>query len=334
MSESDVGATGAFDPAGTTEPPHLTIRGVPLTDLSAGVGAAVWLVATVAGGLDLVEMALALAALVLVPLGMGMAATPHFVGTAGTLFDAAAGLQPVGAVLLLASLLSPSGGSTAAVLAAGWIPVAGLLGLAGLARTLDRGVWPLSETVIDGGFAYTIVGAVALVLYHLGITFWFSPVIVLLTAVHFHYAGFVLPVATGLTGRCATETDEPLVRVLTGTVLVGPAVIGLGIAFSPLLELVSVAAFTVAVAVLAGYVVVRIAPTRSRAQGVLLSISALTLPLSMALALGFVLRTVVGFDPLGLTIPRMIVLHGTVNAFGFALLAMVGWRLAVPPVRR
>jgi hypothetical protein len=307
-----------------------TVLGVAVTDAGALFGGVVWVVATFGFGLDPIERALALAPLVLVPLGVGAAATPQFEGVAGRLTDAAVLLQPVGATLLVVSLLSPDGWPAAA-LAAPWLGVTALLGLSALSRTIERGSWPLSETLVDAGLAYTNVGAVALLLYHLDVTLWFSPVIVLLTAVHFHYAGFVLPLTTGLAGRCGSVESSRVFRALGAVVLVGPAIIALGISFSPTVELLGVGSFTVAVGALALYVVAVVAPTRPRAQGITLSVSALTLPVSMLLALGFVVGSVLGVNPLGLTITRMVRLHGSLNAFGFALLALLGWRLAVPP---
>lgn len=300
-----------------------------VTDLSASGGALLWLAATGAGAVGPIERALILAPLVLVPLGMGLVTTPPFAGIAGRLYRAAVILQPIGAVLVLVSVLLPTHTTAAALTAMGWVPVTGLLAATALARGANRGLWPLSETVIDAGFAYTTVGAVALVLYQLELFFWFAPVIIFLTAIHFHYAGFALPVLTGLAGRCL-EDEPPLFRSLASIVLVGPAIIAVGISFSETIELIAVTVFTLTVAVLGGYIVVRIVPSRPRRQGVLLAASALTLPLSMVLALGFVVGTVLGQNPLGLTIPRMVSLHGTLNAFGFALLGLLGWRLAVP----
>lgn len=311
-----------------------TVAGVAVTDLSAAVGAGVWLLATLAGGLSAIERALALAPLVLVPLGVGMVATPLPAGRAGRLARLAAYAQPVGAGLLVASLLVPSG-SLAAALAAPWVVVTGLLALVGLARVTDRAAWPLAdgraaETVVDGGLAYPVVAAVALVFFHLDIVFWFDPVIVLLTAVHFHYAGFVLPVVTGLVGR-TRPSEGPLYRALAGVVLAGPALIAVGISFSPLVEFVAVGGFTAAVATLGVYVVGRVAPTRPRGQAVLVGASALALPVSMLLALGYGVGAFTGRPSLGLDLGTMVAVHGSLNALGFGLLGLVGWRLAVPP---
>lgn len=310
---------------------HLSVVGIAVTDASALAGMLLWVGAVFTGELATVaEQALALAPLVLVPLGMGMAAVQPFQGTAGRLHITAVLSQPLGAFLLFISLVLPSGGIGAVVATIPWGVVTGLFGLTALARTRKRGPWPVSETIIDAGFAYSIVGAVALVLHHLGITFWFDPIIILLTAVHFHYAGFVLPVLTGLAGRSLGDRMGTGFRILIGVVLIGPALIAVGISFSPAIEVIAVGGFTVAVAILGGYVTVRVAPERPRLQGTLVAVSSLALPVSMVLALSYGIGTFTGINPLGLGISRMITLHGTLNALGFALLGTLGWRLAVP----
>ncbi|WP_254279571.1 YndJ family protein [Haloarcula marina] len=306
-----------------------TVAGVAVTDASAAAGSLLWVATAVLGDLGPIERALTLAPLVLVPLGVGMAGTPSFDGAAGRLVALATWLQPLGAVGLTLSLVRAVDGPTAAALAAPWLLVTGLLGLAAVVRTRDRGGFETAETAVDTGLAYASVGAVALLLFHLDLTFWFGRTIVLLTAVHFHYAGFVLPVVTGLTARCGPGTDARSFRALVGVILVGPAIIAVGISVSPVVEVLAVGGFTVAVALFGGYVARRLAPTRSRAQGLLLAGSAVALPGSMALALGYGVATFTGLS-LGLDIGTMVALHGSLNAFGFALLGVVGWRVAVP----
>lgn len=306
---------------------------IGLTDASAAGGGVLWLAAVAVANLGVIQRAVSLAVLVVVPLGMGMAATPMFEGWAGRLYTAAVLGQPVGGVLVLVSFLLPSSGLWPALAALPWVAVTGLLGLAALARVRKRGPWPLSETLIDAGFAYSIVGAVALLLHHLGITFWFDPVILFLTAIHFHFAGFVLPVLTGLAGRALGDRAGRGFRLLALVVLLGPAFIAVGISFSPTIEVLAVGGFTVAVAILGGYVALRVAPGQPTLQRVLVSVSALALPVSMVLALGYGVAMFTGFD-LGVTIGTMVTLHGSLNAYGFALLGAVGWRLAVPRAGR
>jgi len=48
------------------------------------------------------------------------------------------------------------------------------------------------------------------------------------------------------------------------------------------------------------------------------------------LALGYGLAAYTGSSPLGLPIGRMVAVHGSLNAFGFAVCGLVGWRLARP----
>jgi hypothetical protein len=310
----------------TTATPTVGDAAVP--DISALFGAVVWVGATVAVPLGIVERALALAPLVLVPLGIGLAGRAPFDGLAGQCYRAAVWLQPVGALGFTASL-AVDDGTLAAALAAPWLLVTGLLGLAALARTLDRGGFALPETAVDAGLAYVSVGAVALLLYHLDITFWFARTIILLTAVHFHYAGFTLPVITGLTGRSRDSPPSTAYSALVGVILAGPAIIAVGISFSPLVEVIAVGGFTVAVAMFGWHVLFTVARERERTQGALLAASAVALPASMALALGYGVSTFTGL-PLGLDISTMVRLHGTLNAFGFALLGLVGWRLSPP----
>jgi uncharacterized membrane protein len=163
------------------------------------------------------------------------------------------------------------------------------------------------------------------VLSHLGITFWFDPTIVLLTAVHFHFAGFALPVLAGVTGHHLGGFEDAA-RAVAGVILVGPAVIAVGISASPLVEVVAVGAFTLAVAAFGLLVLVRVVPSLDPLPAALVAGSALALPASMALALGYGVAAFSGTNPLGLSVGRMVTLHGSLNAYGFALCGVIGWR--------
>jgi hypothetical protein len=337
------------------EPARWKIRDYALGDVSAAGGAFVWTFVSLAILFGPVEQPLALAPLVLVPAAVRMTARPRFSGLADRFHSVATLCQPVGALLVTASVVIPEG-PVAAALAVPWVFVTALLGLTGLARFRDRltsvrrsgdadGTGPATaragpdnlwtvltapETLIDAGFVYLSVGSVALVLSHLGITFWFEPAIILLTAVHFHYAGFVLPVFTGFAGRCVGPVGDRVYRPLGAVVLVGPALIAVGISFSPVVELVAVGVFTLAVAALGGYVAVRVAPQRARVQGVLLRAAALALPVSMAMALGYGVGVYTGEPPFGLTLSTMVTLHGSLNAYVFGFFGLIAWRLSVP----
>lgn len=299
------------------------------TDASAVAGAVVWGAALTVGLLGPIERAVTLAPLVIVPLGLSVVG--RFDGRSERFRRVGITLQPIGALAVLASV-TVLDGLAAAVAAACWLPVTLSLGVAGAARTFDarnRGFAPLSERVVDVGLAYLSVAAVALIMFHLDLTLWFAPVIILLTFVHFSFAGFALAVVTGLSGRVAPGGwYRPLALVVFG----GPALIGIGISFSPLVEVLAVGVFTLGVTLLAGYLLIRVVPTRPRWQAVMLAVSALSLPGSMVLALGYGLAAYTGSSPLGLPIGQMVAVHGSLNAFGFAVCGLVGWRLARPEV--
>ncbi|QLH79197.1 YndJ family protein [Halosimplex rubrum] len=315
------------------------VAGVSLADLSAVFGAGLWVVLAAAGGLSQVERALALAPLVVVPLGVGLAARGAFPGLSGRLLGAAVALLPVGASLMALSLVVDAG-PVAAGLAAPWVFVTSLLALAGVSRAVEResgrgrgadGSGGTDESValapalVDAGLAYAPVAAVALVFSHLGITFGFGPTIILLTAVHFHFAGFALPVLAGVTGR-RIGGFEGATRAVAGVLLVGPALIAIGISFSPLVEVVAVGVFTLAVAAFGLLALVRAVPSLGALPAALVGLSALALPASMVLALGYGIAAFSGTNPLGLSIGRMVTLHGSLNAYGFALCGVIGWR--------
>jgi len=320
--DTDTGAEAATDP----DPLARFVAGVSLADLSAVFGAGLWAVLALAGGLSQVERALALAPLVVVPLGVGLVARGEFTGLSSRLLGAAVALLPVAAASMALSLVVEAG-PVAAGLAAPWVFVTSLLALAGVSRAVERGsIRPLTTGLVDAGLAYVPVAAVALVLSHLGITVWFDPTIVLLTAVHFHFAGFALPVLAGVTGR-HIGGFEGAGRAVAGVILVGPALIAVGISFSPLVEVVAVGAFTLAVAAFGLSTLVRAVPSLAPLPAVLVGASALALPASMVLALGYGVAAFSGTNPLGLSIGRMVTLHGSLNAYGFALCGVLGWRL-------
>lgn len=343
MSGAELGDGGGSADGTESEPDPLAtlVAGVSLTDLSALFGAGLLVVLVAAGGLTRIERAIALASLVVVPLGVGLAADGEFPGLSGRLLGAAVAVLPVGAASMALSLVVDAG-PVAAGLAAPWVFVTSLLALAGVSRAVERETagtdgrvdsLALAPTLVDAGLAYAPVAAVALVLSHLGITFWFDPTIVLLTAVHFHFAGFALPVLAGVAGRHLGGFDG-FERAIAAVILVGPALIAVGISFSPLVEVVAVGAFTLGVAAFGLLVLLRVVPALDPLPGAFVGLSALALPASMALALAYGVAAFDGPNPLGLTIGRMAALHGALNAYGFALCGVVGWRVAEEGARR
>lgn len=302
-----------------------------MTDASAALGGGLWLVLTLVGTLGAIERLLVLAPLVVVPLLLGAVATPSRDGSHAVLYRTAVLTQPVAALGATAGLIMQPG-AVAGALTAVWLLLAVVLALFGLWRLLPRGLGPIEELLIDAGLLYLPVGAIALFLNRLGLApLGFSDSLVLLTGVHFHYAGFVLPVLTGLSGRVCTGAVRRAYVPLAAVVLFGPGLIGLGITFSPVIEIISVAFFTTAVTLLALLWLAGVVPARTdRLQQTGLSLSALVLPASMALALLYGVSQFLERPIGGLEISTMVDLHGHLNALGFALLGALSWRLDIP----
>ena len=151
----------------------------------------------------------------------------------------------------------------------------------------------------------------------------FEPTIVLLTAVHFHYAGFALPLLSGLAIR--TMTQHHLVRLMILLIIVGIPLVGVGIAGDPLVEIIAVGILTAGCVGLALVQLgIALRCSLEPARGLLL-VSSLSLLLGMLLAVIYGIGEYRGEQLLG--IPLMIPLHGIANSAGFSLAGLYGWRV-------
>ncbi len=302
-------------------------------------GGIVWLglaVGTISGVIPIIPVALyvALAALVLVPLGLSVVDIPRDAMTATVAYRAAVVGQAPAALALVAALAAPQGSPAAIALTLPWLGVTGAIALCGLGRLAARGGGPLPELAIDAGLLYVPIAAAFLCLHAAGISLRFAPIIVLLTGVHFHYAGFALPLVVGLTGRILTGADGTFPTTIAGrataattvVIVVGILLIAIGITFSPIVEVVAAVAFTAAVVGFAIQTLYNAVPAAPRLPGLLLAVAALSVCWTMALALAFAFSSLPGTPSL-VTIPEMIRWHGSGNAFGFALPALVAFRL-------
>jgi hypothetical protein len=263
---------------------------------------------------------LVLAPMVLVPLALDRTGPWAAGGAALSAVSVAAGL-----CLGLAFLGPP--GASAAALALPWLAVSGCLAVGGVMR-LGRARRNLVEEVaFAAGMIYLAVGAGWAVLNRAGARpLDFEPVIVLLTAIHFHYAGFVLPVLTGqAAGRVKGRWAAWAVGGIAASVpLVAAGITATQLGFGPWLECAGACLMALG-GTLTGGLYVRLAaqsgwPTAAR---ILWASAALALFIGMALAALYGLRFGVPLD--GLDIPWMRAVHGTLNALGFALPGLLGW---------
>ena len=237
---------------------------------------------------------------------------------------AAAWAQLPCAVLLTGSFMFDRG-TSATILAVPWVGLCGLLALLGLLRMRTRrNPLPWSELSIDAGLGMVVVGAVWAVADRAGVpVLHFSPAIILLTGVHFHYAGFVLPVVAGLLAR---RFPGPMHRAAVLLTLAGVPLTAYGITTSPPAEIVGAW-----VTVVAGLTVASgCARTATRTDTPsparpLLIVGALAFAWAMLVAATyaygeFVHRPFPSLD-------RMAWLHGLFNSLGFALPVLVAENL-------
>jgi hypothetical protein len=277
---------------------------------------------------DIVPLFL-LAPLVLVPLGYRLleVAAP---GSGPPVI--AVRLLPVGAGLLLVSFLIPSG-FFAAVLATPWLAITAWTALVAGAR-LARDPAPLQPDVrhaTDASVAFLAVGATFAVIDRLGVQpFGFSTAVTLLTAVHFHFAGFVLPLAGAL---AFARRPSRWLEVALGVVIVGIPVTALGFLGLPLANWVG-AVLTASGGLLVGVATIAIARTFVRRSAVALAVVAgASLIVSMPMAIVYGTGTLLGTTWLG--VEEMAAIHGALNALGFSLAVMVAWtlerRASTPP---
>lgn len=285
---------------------------------------------------------LSFAALVVVPLGASLAPDPRHDDTTW-LYRLAARAHPVAAVAAVAALLQPAG-ILAAALAGLWLLQALLLAGFGAWRRLYRSGRQLDELAIDVALLQLSIGAAWWIATCAGWSLGFSDLIVQLTAIHFHYAGFAAPLICGLAGRGldpGRRRLHGLYRAAGWTVMLAVWIVAAGIGISAIpglpvrvsapIELAGSVLLATGMLLLAGLLGLHLPRRAPAAAGVLLAAAGLSLALPMALAVAYAAGRLYGW-PL-ITIPEMARWHGTLNAFGFAGAGLAGfalWRPTAP----
>lgn len=230
---------------------------------------------------------------------------------------------------LVLSFLLPAG--LAAAAAAGpWLGLRAALAAHVVGRWRGRVPRDGGVLIADSAILFPVVGAAWLVAARAG---WspmgFAPLVVLLTAAHFHHAGFSLPL---LAGWCAQAGGGGYARGACWLVLAGVPLVAAGITTTHFGVLPWVE--QVAVLVLAGGAIgVAVAQMRQAGRAgvpalarALFMLSGLSLLVAMLLALAYGLRTWLPVPGPGM--PFMWAVHGTLNTLGTGLGGFLAWRLA------
>jgi hypothetical protein len=175
--------------------------------------------------------------------------------------------------------------------------------------------------------AYLLVGTSWLAMSRYGARpLGFSTAIVELTAVHFHYAGFVAPTIVEQLVKWLRAKDSrfrSLSSVSYWAVLLATPVTAMGITFSSALGAVGALMFSgglVTASAITLREVTRNVPARA---AVALTVSALSVAAAMLLALAYAFGHWLGTPAPSLE--AMVWTHGVLNAVGFAFGGVVGW---------
>jgi YndJ-like protein len=245
--------------------------------------------------------------------------------------------QPGGAALALVALaLEP--GVLAGVLACGWLAVclAATGGAAVVAWRRRPPPWPpagdVGDVAVLAGLAFLSVGGSWLVISRFG---WrpldLSTDIVRLTAVHFHYAGFALPVMGAAAFRASSGAARRVLALALGAAIAGPPLVAAGFTTeSAVLQVggavvVTVAAWGVAAGTAAA---VRSVSRAHRGAAVLLGLSSASPLVAMVLAVQWALAQHASIPALG--VDDMARTHGLLNGLGFVIAGLAGWSLVSP----
>lgn len=228
------------------------------------------------------------------------------------------------AALATVSFFLPTG-IFAASSASAWLLVCVFFALRGLRRLWLYRAHSFSQFCFAIGEAYLIVGGTWLVASRLGLQpVGFQEPIVLLTAVHFHFAGFLSATLAGLTYERLRESrwGKWLRAALLG-VVVGPGLLGLAFLVGPKVKLAAVILIVLGQFGLATGMIRVAVGTKNPVGRVLLILSSGCVLAGMALAASWALGEypLQAFVELG----RMERIHGSLNAIGFGICGLIGW---------
>ena len=303
--------------------------------LRAGMGAGAWVafVVTRVTGLSDATWAHALllfAVLVLVPLALELLRDATEPEVTARWFLWVDRLQlPAALLLLIACWLAP--GKIAALASLPWAALTGLMAMIGVARVRRGGLRRDFDGLCrDAALIFSVIGGAWTIADRGGFRpLGFDPAIVSLTAVHFHYAGILLPLFAGLVQRelfFMRLASRAALGVVLGVPAVAAGISATQLGIGPSLE--AGAGCGLALAGMAvGILHVRIASEAGLpiATRITLGIAGVSLFIGMVLAGLYAIRAFVAPFP-GLGIPQMRMLHGTMNALGFGLCGVLAWR--------
>jgi hypothetical protein len=303
---------------------------------SALVGGAAWMIFAAASRfhwvrINTIELLFLLGPLLVVPLGLelcvrlGQTQGPHVP------FRIAQIIYLPAALCAAVSFGLPPG-RAASFVATPWFVFGCFIGLTGITTFIREQFRTWKTWCLVASFLYLPVGCAWLMASRLGLSpMGFQEPIVLLTAVHFHFAGFAAPLMALAAGSQVEEARARLRRVFIPVamgVAASPALLAAGFVIGPRFKLAMAIVVVCSESGLSLFFLTRIGAMRPRLAQLCVAISAFSVLFAMFLAgvwaIGeFPLQPFVHLD-------EMARFHGAANALGFVLCGLMGWALATP----
>jgi hypothetical protein len=213
-------------------------------------------------------------------------------------------------------------GSLSAGLCNPWVITCTVLGLdkVGNPRTL------VARLVYLLPHAYLVFGGAWLVISRYGARpLDFPSVIVELTAVHFHFAGFVAPVIIAMARNHQVRARGPLLVALILSLVASPLT-AIGFVYSATIGAVGAVTFMLGLFLWSVITVVVVVPSLRGSERWLMLVAAGSVLVSMTLAAIYSIGVAAGES--WIEIPTMARTHGVLNAIGFSLCGAGAWLLA------
>lgn len=270
-----------------------------------------------------IEVMFALAPLVIAPLGMEVG---RRIWDAGRLDKIARRSQPAAAVLAVAALLLPPG-KMAGLFACAWLAFCLLVAGAGIWNSIFCS-WSDADRSVRATLCVArvdlAVGACWLVASRFGIRpLGIQEPIGLLTAVHFHFAGFATATITAAALQFARRRTQRWFTALAAAVVTLPFVVAAGFVVSPVLKMAAAVVFSISIAGMAVVLRSFARQFEDPTARLLLQTAAGAVFAGMVLSGAYAVADLAGSDVL--TIPQMARTHGILNAVGFCLPGLLGW---------
>ncbi len=301
--------------------PHPFATRALATNAALGVLAAALLFALGGSASDPISVALVTGVGAVVPLGI---LALRRSGPPALLVILSAAIPIAGACAIVA-LVEPAG-RTAGLWAATWMPACLLCASAGAGR-LVRGLRDPAELCAGAALVYLPVGAFWLIASRMGYRpLGFDAVVVALTAIHFHFAAFAAPILASRTIDAVVGRWRTAASIAGLGVVIAQPIVAAGITVSAPLALAGAVLLACSLLTLSVVILAKgLRVVRSPLARILIGTSALVPFFSMPLAVLWSLAEAGGPRVLGLE--DMVRWHGTANAYGLALLGLLGWAL-------